>query len=206
MSQLTRREREKAEHRRAIIEAAEDVFAQKGFHRATMHEIAERAEFSVGYLYTLFENKDDLYVELVDARTLEYVAHVEASIGRHEGVVEKVKAAIEAILEFFVKRQQFFRIFMKVGTDGGDEVRPGMPERCLRRYEEYTVRLAEVFAEGTRRGVFIDADPVMLVLCMEGMAHGAVHRCAAAGGPEGDVAEALQRMFFHGIVTGEATT
>ncbi len=65
MTELTRREREKAQHRRLMLEAAEVVFAQKGFHSATVHEVAERAEFSVGYMYNLFESKKDLFFLMI---------------------------------------------------------------------------------------------------------------------------------------------
>jgi AcrR family transcriptional regulator len=57
---LTRREREKAQHRKEIIDAAISVFAEKGFHAATLDEVAQKAEFSKGALYLYFQNKEDL--------------------------------------------------------------------------------------------------------------------------------------------------
>ncbi len=57
---LSRREREKAAHRREIMEAAVRVFARRGFAAATLDEIAQEAEFSKGALYLYFANKEDL--------------------------------------------------------------------------------------------------------------------------------------------------
>ena len=58
---LTRRERERRERRRAMLNAARSVFAEKGYQDATLDEIAERAEFGKGTLYNYFEGgKEEL--------------------------------------------------------------------------------------------------------------------------------------------------
>jgi len=62
---LPRREREKAKHRQEIFNAAIKVFAQKGFHNATLEEIAEEAEFSKGAIYNYFSNKENLLFEIM---------------------------------------------------------------------------------------------------------------------------------------------
>ncbi len=62
---LTRKEREALRHRSAILEAAESLFAEQGFHATTVQMIADAAEFSVGYLYKHFDGKEDLYRTLV---------------------------------------------------------------------------------------------------------------------------------------------
>lgn len=64
MGILERKEREKEQRKSDLINAAEDVFFHKGFFHATMDEIAERAEYSKGTLYTYFKSKEDLYFEI----------------------------------------------------------------------------------------------------------------------------------------------
>lgn len=58
---LTRKDKEKIFRRREIIQAARDIFSQRGFTQATLDEIAERAEFGKGTLYNYFPSKDDLF-------------------------------------------------------------------------------------------------------------------------------------------------
>jgi len=62
----SRREREKAAHRREILDAAIKVFAQKGYHVATLDEIAQEAEFSKAALYQYFSNKEDMLYNILD--------------------------------------------------------------------------------------------------------------------------------------------
>ncbi|MCI5131850.1 MAG: TetR/AcrR family transcriptional regulator, partial [Candidatus Electrothrix sp. EH2] len=61
----SRREREKQRQRKDMLEAAEQLFAEKGYHNASMQEIAEQAEFAVGTLYKFFKNKEDMYRALM---------------------------------------------------------------------------------------------------------------------------------------------
>lgn len=62
---LPRKQREFHRHRLEILEAAETVFAERGCVTATMCEIAQRAEFSVGTLSKFFRNKADLYATVI---------------------------------------------------------------------------------------------------------------------------------------------
>lgn len=60
-----RKEREREERRRQILDAALQVFSRKGYEKTTMDEIAEKAELSKGVLYYYFHNKEDLFYELI---------------------------------------------------------------------------------------------------------------------------------------------
>lgn len=52
--------------RAALLSAAEDVFADKGFADAALDDIAERTGFSRGAVYANFANKTDLFLALLD--------------------------------------------------------------------------------------------------------------------------------------------
>ena len=56
----SRRERRIAARQAQILDAAESVFSQKGYERATTREIAEAADVSEGTLYNYFSSKSDL--------------------------------------------------------------------------------------------------------------------------------------------------
>ena len=65
MTTAQRRAREKAEKRREILEAAREVFFQKGVHRATMDDVAARAEVAKGTLYLYFQSKEEILAHLL---------------------------------------------------------------------------------------------------------------------------------------------
>ncbi len=64
---LSRKDREREDRRRAMIRAAREVFAEKGYVKATIDEIAQRAEFGKGTLYNYFsDGKEALLVAVFD--------------------------------------------------------------------------------------------------------------------------------------------
>jgi AcrR family transcriptional regulator len=59
---------ERRDARQDLLSAAADVFAERGFHDASIDEIAERAGYSKGAVYWHFASKDDLFLALVEER------------------------------------------------------------------------------------------------------------------------------------------
>ncbi len=62
------REESKTATRERVLEAAAEVFARRGFHGASVEEVAETAGFSKGAVYSNFESKEDLFLALLDQR------------------------------------------------------------------------------------------------------------------------------------------
>src|SRR5215510_14834959 len=52
--------------RNQILDAATKVFAQKGFHRATIRDVAKEAGVADGTIYNYFDNKTDLVLGILD--------------------------------------------------------------------------------------------------------------------------------------------
>src|SRR5437588_6068188 len=55
-----------ADRRKQILDAATRVFAEKGFHRATIKEIARVAGIADGTIYTYFASKDEVLLAVLD--------------------------------------------------------------------------------------------------------------------------------------------
>ena len=75
-----RRDRETERRRRDILLAASDLFVEKGYPGTTMQDIADAAEFSVGYLYKQFQGKQDILSALME-RTLDYLQAIYRELG-----------------------------------------------------------------------------------------------------------------------------
>lgn len=66
--------------RAAILQAALEVFAELGFERATLQEVADRARVTKGALYHYFDSKDELFIELVRSRLGDLVVESDARV------------------------------------------------------------------------------------------------------------------------------
>lgn len=63
---LSRKERERNFRRQEIIAAAIKLFANKGYEHSTLDEIAEASEFGKGTIYNYFQNKEEIYLAIIE--------------------------------------------------------------------------------------------------------------------------------------------
>ena len=92
---MARKCKEDAEKtRQAVLEAALDVFTEKGYAKATFDEIALRAGFTKGAVYWYFRNKTDLVASLIN----EYIGR------KHEELLTCVPEgnSFDDLLEYFM--------------------------------------------------------------------------------------------------------
>lgn len=85
MSSPHRRTRaeQRASTRARLLEAAAEVFAQRGYHGARVEEIATAAGLTQGALYANFEGKEGLFLALVDERLLAQAQTVDNALEQH---------------------------------------------------------------------------------------------------------------------------
>ena len=81
----SRREERKEETRAELIEAAGRVFARRGFHGASIQEIAREAGYSTGAIYWHFSGKDDLFLAVYEAYAMTRVREFEEIHERAQG-------------------------------------------------------------------------------------------------------------------------
>jgi len=88
-------------NRSLVLDAARRVFMERGYHGATLEQIAEEAGFSKGVVYSQFESKADLFIALLDKRVDERAAEnaeLADGLAGEDGLV--------VLLDHFVKRSQ----------------------------------------------------------------------------------------------------
>ncbi len=96
---LSRRERERLSRRAAMLEAAREVFADKGYEAARLEEIAERAEFGKGTLYNYFEGgKLELLFAIVEAELDGVRARIEDVLAPERTAGQPVREVFRALL------------------------------------------------------------------------------------------------------------
>ena len=82
--------REKDEGKRqAIMAAAKKLFAQEGFHGASISDMARETGLPVGSIYTYFENKEDLIRTVIDEGWGEFFDGLTLALSRAESPERK---------------------------------------------------------------------------------------------------------------------
>jgi AcrR family transcriptional regulator len=75
------REESRALTRSRVLAAAAEVFAEHGFHAASLEEVADRAGYSIGAVYSNFRSKDDLFLSLMTERLRDFEDGLAAAFG-----------------------------------------------------------------------------------------------------------------------------
>ena len=105
---VLRRERERRDTRRRILDAARDLFVNQGIENVTMRAIAERLEYTPTAIYHHFRDKDALLQELIhqDFRTH---AAIFAQLEKIEDPVERLRRTGEAYVQFGLDHPSLYR-------------------------------------------------------------------------------------------------
>ena len=121
-----RREREKEEIRKKILDAARELFATEGYERVTMRKVADAIEYSPTTIYHHFEDKDDLVRALCLADFAELLAAMQHAPAPDDPV-EAIRQLGRAYVAFAVRNPNQYRfMFMTpVAKDEITETSPG---------------------------------------------------------------------------------
>ncbi len=95
-----------------LLQAALDVFAERGYHGTTVDDIVAASESSKGAFYHYFPSKQGIFLKLLDQLVEMVEAGVEHAIDREEGALAKVEAALRVVLEVAAARRDLARILL----------------------------------------------------------------------------------------------
>ena len=168
-AQPTRRERERQQHRREILAVALDLFSRKGFEKTAMADIAEQAEFAVGTLYKLFEDKNALYRALILDAVERFTQALTAVLTTPGSELERLARYIETKATLFAQNIPTARLYFAQTTGAGFLPTAGLDQEARAIYEKVLSMLEAVFRSGIRKKLIANIDPKMLVLGLEGL-------------------------------------
>lgn len=172
-----------------VLEAAEDVFADRGYVGTTIRQIAERAEFSIGALYKLFPGgKEEVFASVLERRSAEYLARLDGALEGGGSPSSLLHRVVEETLDFFGERATFFRLYYR--ASGGDQLNWPYFETIIGRY-------ATVFEQGISDGTMVGDNPRALALMLAALQTAYLAQ-TVAGRPE--LVTDFSRQGFHDLV------
>lgn len=158
------REEARALYRKAILDAAEAVFAEKGVHVARVQDIAARAGLSVGVIYNYFEQKEDVLIALLAERVNDLVERFEAKPEDPSGFTEQLVARVTRFLGYTDDHRAFFQVASDQGLLGpGNVSEEALGGRTLVHKVAFQKAIEILVAEGIAKG-HLAGEPSFLVL------------------------------------------
>lgn len=130
----------RARTRAALLEAAADVYARRGFAGATLEEVAAEAGFTKGAVYGHFGSKENLLLALVEEHLAGQVAEQLQLFDRDRATWERPLAGSEHWMDRLHERPERFRLFVELWTYAQRD------ERLRRRLAQALAALGATFA------------------------------------------------------------
>jgi AcrR family transcriptional regulator len=166
-------ERRREQTREYLLRAAAQVFAERGFHGASLDEVAAVAGFTKGAVYSNFKSKDDLFLALLDSRYREELRSLRETLEASEGepeahfpqFVELLRGQFEAGGDAWGALTQEFYVYA---------MRNPVAREKLAAFERAdTDSVAEIIrAERLRRGYGLDDPPEHLARIVVALVRG----------------------------------
>jgi TetR/AcrR family transcriptional regulator len=156
MSQPAPRPGPRAERTRAaILEAAEAIFAERGFAAARLEDVAEAVGIRRASIVYHFRDKRELY-EAVLARLFgDFRVRLEAAFASRAALIERIEAAVGAWVDYVAARPALARILLREVADGS----PAQPPAVLAHARPF-VALVERFRDEVRDDPLAQARPI----------------------------------------------
>ena len=196
------KERQRLERQELILQAAEQVFAEKGYRDTSMDEIAARVGIGTATIYLHYHNKEELMIAAVIERDLQKVIYRVREINQTQGrAIEKLIAIFHylASSDFFRRR---VHLFYSIGNSPElREVLDIHQERMQGGAEALFAELQAVLDQGKAEG---DIQPGQSTSAMSRALIGLVRSHSTMDSllfaPEASL-DAILEIFLHGIIT-----
>jgi AcrR family transcriptional regulator len=188
------RDRLREETAKAILAAAEEVFAEDGLHAARMERIASRAGVAVGTLYNHFGDKEALLAALSTSRRQGLFARLDTALAAADGrpFTEQLRAFLDAFVEHARTHGRFLSALVQVGEG---PARARGPATLL---DELLVRAERLVERGVATGELRREDGNLFAAGLIGMARTAVVFALEGRGSFDAIAPSVVDLFLRG--------
>jgi len=198
-----RRERERREHIRHILDVAESIFAEQGFFQTTMRQIASKAEFALGTIYSYFGSKKQLYRKVIEIKVDQLVAFVTSEMADAPSVQDQVEKFIQAKMTFLDKNLPFLRLYLAEVDVPRLDINNILPKKVREKYNSMLSVLTDVIWRGIQKGLFKPMNARVMVKAVDGLTNAlALSRLSSAEAHlslEADMRDVTE-LFLHGAV------
>jgi AcrR family transcriptional regulator len=165
-----RREQEKERLRGAILEAAGDLFLEKGYADFSLRQVAERIGYTPTTIYLYFKDKDDLLAQVANAGFDLFTRALEEAACATDDPWERIEALAHAYIRFGCENAKHYRLMF---LQRPDYLVALSPEARAPRRASFAV-LVHAVEEAMSRGVLRHGDVEDTANTLWALVHGIV--------------------------------
>lgn len=169
MSEATARARtaKTSMYRALVIDAAEHLFATRGYERTKIQEIASASGLSLGTLYSVFDGKADIHEAIHDERLSELFMLAGDTMATKDKALDRLTAGNRVFIRWLTEHPDFLRIHL------GNSIWASNPrdasEGQVKAWHRGIELIASVIRQAMDEGDALRGDPVLAARLMVAM-------------------------------------
>ena len=150
-----------------ILEAAAQIIREKGFHAASMQDIAKAVDLRKASLYHHVSSKQEILVDLLDLALAQLNQHIEAVVVEDLPADEKFRKALRAYLNYTAENLDLAAILLLEHRS----LEPEYRARHIPLRDQYESYWQQIIEEGIQEGIFETLDVQLAVKAVLGVAN-----------------------------------
>jgi AcrR family transcriptional regulator len=201
------KEKQREERENLILQAAEEVLFEKGYHETSMDEIAARVGIAKGTLYLHFARKEDLVFALLERELRTVLLMVEHANGMEGNAQEKLVFIFNSLYqELFGKRAQLMYVLYNSTELKSVLLKYMVQEKQGDTLNRIVASVTALLEEGKAAGLF---DPTLPTAVMLSIFYSVLSPRAYKNlvldkkMPPDELARCVERIYFRGIAAPE---
>lgn len=180
-----------------ILTAAAQIFSQKGFHAASMQDIAQAVNLQKASLYHHVSSKQEILLALLDRALDLLIEHIEGVTSKLLAPGEKLRQAMQAYLQAMLDHREMAAVLLLEHRS----LEPELHARHTIRRDRFERLWRDLIQEGVEAGVFYSPDPALAGRALLG----AMNWTITWFRPEGklnpqEIAEGYANQFLQGLL------
>ena len=166
--------------RERILDAAAEVFAQKGYHTAAVDDIVTSSSTSKGAVYFHFPSKQEIFLALVGRLSDTLLSSTQTAINRESNGLARFDAALATVFESLSKHRTLAKILLVSGAGLG---RP-FDDHLLGLLDRFATVIKENLDQAIASGSLEPMDTTIAAYAWLGAVHEVVTRWLYTGQPD----------------------
>jgi len=199
----SRKQREAELARTSFLEAAVQVFSKKGYHGATMDEIARLAGYSPGAIYRYFQGKDDVLLGVIKCIGERFLDQIREEPPVKLAFIDRLRWFAVRHIQLADEHREFFVTFVEHNPAVGWDRTTELGAKACQFMDEMLAGIADLMSLGVDEGVLRPGDPKRY-----GRVFMALLKGMDESWPDGERpipatewVEQIIDIFFHGVAT-----
>ena len=142
------REEHRALTRTRVLEAAARVFARRGFHGASVQDIAREAGATTGAIYSNFAGKEDLYLAVFEEHVATQIRDYTDTFARGRDLDERSRGGADHWMARLREDPDFFPLYMEFWAHAMRD--PKLRPRFAAHFASFRETFAQLIEQGAR--------------------------------------------------------